>query len=75
MQKPIDQGISTSLAVNDKSSNGERLRRALADYTLPEVDVPFRSFCCDHRWVDVHVGNKVPVTSMRCEKNESNWAE
>jgi hypothetical protein len=75
LQKPIDHGISTSLAVNDKSSNGEQLRRALAEYTLPEVEVSFRSFCCDRRWVDVHVGNKVPVTSMRCEKNESNWAE
>jgi hypothetical protein len=75
MQQPIEAGIASSLAVSDTASEGEAIRNVLANYELPELDVSFRSFCCDPRWVNDNIGNKKPISSMRCSKNESNWAE
>ena len=71
LQKPIDAEISSSLAIR----NSESLRKGLGDYILPELDLSFRSFCCDTRWTDQNVGNKIPISSMRCGRNESNWAK
>ena len=75
LQMPIDATLSSSVAVSNITSTSEKLRRLLAEYQLPELDMSFRSFCCDKRWVNANIGNKIPISSMRCDKNESNWAE
>jgi hypothetical protein len=76
LQKPMDAEISSSLAASDSSPVGEDLRRKLAEYDLPELNVTFRAFCCDTRWTDPRQGNKVPISSMRCEeKDKVNWAK
>ena len=67
-QAAIDAALLTTRAL--EAPGAAPLRRELAAYHLPELEMSFRDFCCDPRWTNPGAFNKVPVRHMRCDKGD-----